>query len=64
MARVYETAVVPMYVTNNKYGFRLNVNNPVVSRAYEAWKKEHGLPLRYPLSDDDRRAFEEWFMNR
>lgn len=61
--RLYETATVPMYVTKNKYGFRLNVNNPIVSRALSAYKKERGLPERYPLDDEERVRFEEWFMN-
>lgn len=44
---------------NNPYGFRYNVNHPMVRELYTRFKdwKEIG---HYPLSDEERREFEGW----
>lgn len=46
----------------NPYGFRVNVNNPLVRPYYERYKRAHRLPDWCPTSDDERRDFEAYFL--
>lgn len=49
----------PMIVKNNPYGFRLNVNHPLIRKIYWRYKEKNGIPRRFPLSDNERFDFEE-----
>lgn len=42
----------------NKYGFKLNVNHPMIKPYYEQYKGEINWPLWCPLDDAQRRRFE------
>lgn len=46
---------------NNPYGFKLNINHPMVLPKYEAFKKKNNIG-RYDMTDDLRIKFEKQFM--
>lgn len=46
-----------IYSTGNKYGFQININHPVVAKAYAEFRKEIGEET-FPISDADRFEFE------
>lgn len=47
-----------IYASNNKYGFRLNVNHPYINKLYLRFKASKGVGINFPLNDIDRREFE------
>ena len=47
-----------VYNEKNPYGYCLNINHPEVYAAYEAYCREIGCPLIYPLTDAQRIEFE------
>ena len=49
----------PMIAKNNPYGFRLNVNHPLIREIYWRFKEKNCIPRRFPLSDNERFDFEE-----
>ena len=42
----------------HRYGYLIRVNHPEVLPHYEAFKESIGEPKNYPISDDERLAFE------
>ena len=46
------------YASNNKYGFRLNINHPYINKLYLRFKASKGIGINFPLNDIDRREFE------
>ena len=42
----------------NQYGYRYNINHPVVAVYYQRYKEEHHLHRCFPLSDKQRWEFE------
>ena len=46
----------------DKRGFRLDVNFPPIREALDEWRREQKIPLSDPLSDNQRRDFEHWFI--
>ncbi len=44
-----------VYVNDNPYGYRLNINHPLLRQHYERFKKKCGTPI---LSDAERFEFE------
>lgn len=49
----------PMIAKNNPYGYRLNVNHPLIREIYWRYKEKNNIPRRYPLSDNERYEFEK-----
>lgn len=47
-----------IFTTNNKYGYIFNINHRDIAPYYEDFKKRHGLPNHFPISDLKRRCFE------
>lgn len=47
-----------IYARPNNYGYKYNLNNPVIKQLYERYKKKKGLP-NFPLSDKERHNFEQ-----
>lgn len=41
-------------------GYRYNLNNPIIRIFYERFKERYGFPNIYPLTDNQRKAFEDW----
>lgn len=50
-----------LHTFNNPYGFRLNINHPMVLTKYEAFKKKNKIG-RYDMTDELREKFEKQFM--
>ena len=53
----------PIFLTDNPYGYRLNLNNSYIRKIYERYKFKKGLATRYPISDEEREKFEELTVN-
>lgn len=53
-----------MLNTNNKYGYALNVNHPVINDLLRRYKKWKGLPNHFPLSDKERHEFESYVLKK
>ena len=52
------TAPEPPFMENNKYGYRVNIGNPYIYGLYVRYRKKHGIPLQFPMSDAERLDFE------
>lgn len=48
----------------DKRGFRLDISSPVIREALDDWKREQKMPIGDPLSDQQRKDFEYWFLLR
>ncbi len=53
----------PIFLTNNPYSYKLNLNNSYIRKIYERYKFKNGLTTRYPISDEEREKFEELTVN-
>lgn len=51
------TAPEPPFM-ENKYGYRVNIGNPYIYGLYVRYRKKHGIPLQFPMSDAERLDFE------
>lgn len=52
---------VMIHTFRNPYGFRLNINHPMVTKKYEAFKKKNNIG-KYDMTDELREKFENQFM--
>lgn len=52
----------------NRYGYRLDIRNPLVQKLYWRYKDKHHIPHWCPLSDEERLDFEaqviKWWERR
>ena len=48
-----------IYTQGNPYGYRLNLRHPLVQKLYDRYKERLGISRSTPLSDGERRDFEE-----
>ena len=52
----------------NKYGYQLDLKDPLVQKLYWRYKDKHHIPHWCPLSDDERLDFEaqviKWWERR
>ena len=46
----------------DKRGFRLDISSPVIREALDDWKREQKIPIADPLSDEQIKSFELWYM--
>lgn len=53
-----------IFTANNKYGYIFNINHKDIKPDYEDFKKRHGLPNHFPISDLKRRCFEHELSER
>ena len=44
------------------YGYKINLNVPGMTELYYRFKKMKGIPRWCPLSDEERREFESYFL--
>lgn len=49
-----------MFVKNNRYGYKLNLNHPKIRELYYRYKKWKNIAEIYPLSDAERFEFERY----
>lgn len=52
---------VMIHTFRNPYGFRLNINHPMVTKKWEAFKKKNNIG-KYDMTDELREKFENQFM--
>lgn len=50
-----------LHTFNNPYGFRLNINHPMVTKKWEAFKKKNNIG-KYDMTDELREKFENQFL--
>ena len=48
----------PPFMKNDKYGYRVNIRNPVAAELWKRYRKKLGLPSWCPCSDEERFEFE------
>ncbi len=53
---------VTIHTFRNPYGFRININHPMILPKYEAFKKKNNIG-KYDMTDELREKFEKQFMN-
>jgi len=53
-----------IYLHNNRYGYRLNINNPTIRKYYERYKKWKGLNCNLPITDAERVEFEKYIFEK
>ena len=56
------TEHMSIHTLNNPYGFRININHPLVLPKWGAFKKSRGLG-RYSMTDELRIEFEKIFIS-
>lgn len=49
-------------VNNNPYGYRLNVNNPIINEYYRRFLKWKSIPLIFPIPREKRLEFERYIL--
>lgn len=47
-----------IFMSENKYGYCVNILDDRIRPRYEQFKKEKGIPLHFPCSDAERLEFE------
>lgn len=52
-----------IYIHNNPYGFRLNINHPQINELYRRYKRWKGLTGHFPITNAQRREFEQYIFN-
>lgn len=52
-----------IYLINNPYGFRLNINHPQINDLYRRYKRWKGLIGHFPITDAQRREFEQYIFD-
>lgn len=53
-----------LFTCENKYGYKLNINNKRIREYYERYKAWKKIPLSCPLSDKERFEFEQYLLNK
>lgn len=51
-----------VYTVDNQYGYRLNINHPLIRKFYYRYKRWKNIPVNMPLSDKERFDFEEYIL--
>lgn len=49
---------------NNHYGYRLDINHPIVNQLYNRYREWLKIPATFPLSDNERFDFEDKAIKR
>ena len=53
-----------IFLTNNPYGYRININHEKIRDKYERYRKWKKIPPYVPLSDKERFEFEEFMLKK
>lgn len=46
----------------DKHGYRLDISSPPIRAALDEWKRKQKIPIGDPLSDQQRKDFELWYI--
>lgn len=57
---MYIKEAVPPFLYDSPYGLRVNLNNPFARQLLDAYKREHKIPITFPLDTLERVEFELW----
>lgn len=49
---------------NNPYGYRVDISDPETQKLYQRYKRWKSIPPWCPLSDSERREFEDIILNK
>lgn len=52
-----------IYIENNVYGYKLNINHPFIRGLYIRYKRWKNIPYNTPLGDNERFEFEDYVEN-
>lgn len=52
-----------VYLSNNPYGFKLNINHPQINELYRRYKAWKNIPSDLPLTNKQRLEFESFILN-
>lgn len=53
-----------IYLNNNPYGYKLNVNHPKINALLRRYKKWKGIADNLPMSDEQRFEFESYILKK
>ena len=51
-------------LTDNKYGYQIDISHPQIKPLYERFKKWKNVPRWCPLSDQERLEFESYILKK
>ena len=52
-----------IYLFNNPYGFKININHELINPIYRRYKEWKGFSPNYPISNEDRLEFENYLIH-
>lgn len=52
-----------IYLVDNPYGFRININHPLINPLYRRYKEWKGLSTKFPISNEQRLEFENYIIH-
>ncbi len=53
-----------IFIDDNPYGYRININHPKILPLFEKYKKWKEIPSNEPLADAERFEFEDIIINQ
>ena len=51
---------ISLYCSDNKYGYKYNINHPKINELYLRYKEWKGIAPNIPMSDNERFEFEKY----
>jgi hypothetical protein len=52
-----------VFLFNNPYGFKININHPLINTIYRRFKDYKRIPAKSPLSNNERKEFENFLIH-
>lgn len=52
-----------IFLVNNPYGFRINVNHELIRPLYIRYKAWKGLTVKFPINNQERFEFEDYIIH-
>ena len=62
MDKYNQSSVSSLYIQDNIYGYRMNIAHPMIQELYRRYKRWKKIPVWCPLSDEERREFENYVL--
>lgn len=52
---------ISIYTTGKySFGYKYNVNHPIINELYKRYKEQHGIAQNFPMSNAQRADFESY----